>query len=104
MKQPTNAAISLAGEPTLYRKIDELIGEFNRRKFSTFLVSNGQCVDRLRNLENEPYQLYLSLDEPNKKIYNSVCNPQIIDGWNNLNESLETLSSFSSRTCKNNMC
>ena len=40
----------------------------------------------------------------NKKIYNSLCNPQIIDGWNNLNESLETLSSFSSRTCKNNMC
>ena len=104
MKQPTNAAISLAGEPTLYPKIDELIGEFDRRKFSTFLVSNGQCVDRLRNLENEPYQLYLSLDAPNKKIYNSLCNPQIIDGWNNLNESLETLSSFSSRTCIRTTC
>ena len=29
MKNPNNAAISLAGEPTLYPKIDELIGEFN---------------------------------------------------------------------------
>ena len=104
MKSPTNAAISLAGEPTLYPKISELIAEFKRRKFTTFLVSNGQCVDRLKNLECEPYQLYLSLDAPSKKIYNSVCNPQINEGWNNLNESLETLNSFSSRTCIRTTC
>ena len=29
-KTPTNAAISLAGEPMLYPEIDELIAEFNR--------------------------------------------------------------------------
>ena len=84
MKNPNNAAISLAGEPTLYPKIDELIGEFNRRDFTTFVVSNGQCVERLRNLENDPYR--------------------INDAWNNLNESLETLSSFDSRTCIRNTC
>ena len=33
LKKPTNAAISLAGEPTLYPKIDELIGEFNPRPY-----------------------------------------------------------------------
>ena len=104
IKNPNNAAISLAGEPTLYPKIDELIGEFNSRGFTTFVVSNGQCVDRLRNLENDPYQLYLSLDAPSSKIYNDLCRPKINDAWSNLNESLETLSSFNSRTCIRNTC
>ncbi len=104
LKNPTNAAISLAGEPTLYPKIDELIGEFNRRNFTTFVVSNGQCVDRLRNLENDPYQLYLSLDAHSKEIYVDLCRPQVDNAWDNLNESLETLSSFKSRTCIRNTC
>lgn len=103
-KTPTNAAISLAGEPMLYPKIDELIAEFNRRNFTTFIVSNGQCVDKLKNLENEPYQLYLSLDAPTKKIYNDVCQPQISEGWDNLNQSLDTLASFNSRTCIRTTC
>lgn len=103
-KIPTNAAISLAGEPMLYPEIDELIAEFNRRNFTTFVVSNGQCVDKLKNLENEPYQLYLSLDAPTKKIYNDVCQPQISEGWDNLNQSLDTLASFNSRTCIRTTC
>lgn len=103
-KTPTNAAISLAGEPMLYPEIDELIAEFNSRNFTTFVVSNGQCVDKLKNLENEPYQLYLSLDAPTKKIYNEVCQPQISEGWDNLNQSLDTLSSFNSRTCIRTTC
>ena len=104
IKYPNNAAISLAGEPTLYPKIDELIGEFNRRDFTTFVVSNGQCHERLRNLDNDPYQLYLSLDAPSSRIFNEVCRPRINDAWSNLNESLETLSSFKSRTCIRNTC
>lgn len=103
-KTPTNAAISLAGEPMLYPEIDELIAEFNRRNFTTFVVSNGQCVDKLKNLENEPYQMYLSLDAPTKKIYNDVCQPQISEGWDNLNQSLDTLASFNSRTCIRTTC
>lgn len=103
-KTPTNAAISLAGEPMLYPEIDELIAEFNRHNFTTFVVSNGQCVDKLKNLENEPYQLYLSLDAPTKKIYNDVCQPQISEGWDNLNQSLNTLASFNSRTCIRTTC
>ena len=103
-KTPTNAAISLAVEPMLYPEIDELIAEFNRRNFTTFVVSNGQCVDKLKNLENEPYQLYLSLDAPTKKIYNDVCQPQISEGWDNLNQSLDTLASFNSRTCIRTTC
>lgn len=103
-KTPNNAAISLAGEPILYPKINELIEEFNRRNFTTFIVSNGQCVDKLKNLESDPYQLYLSLDAPTEELYNKVCKPKISGGWNNLNESLETLSTFNSRTCIRTTC
>ena len=98
LKQPNNAAISLAGEPTLYPDIDELIGEFNHRNFSTFLVSNGQYYQKLSSLENEPRQTYLSLDAPNSIVYNDLCNPQINEGWDNLNKSLDILNSFSNNT------
>ena len=98
LKHPNNAAISLAGEPTLYPDIDELIGEFNHRNFSTFLVSNGQYYQKLSSLENEPRQTYLSLDAPNSIVYNDLCNPQINEGWNNLNKSLDILNSFSNNT------
>ena len=97
-KKPTNAAISLAGEPTLYPEIDELIAEFHRQDFTTFLVTNGMNWEKLGNLENEPTQLYVSLDAPNEKVYKSLCNPQINDAWNNLNKTLELMNSFDSRT------
>ena len=97
-KKPTNAAISLAGEPTLYPEIDELIAEFHRQDFTTFLVSNGMYWEKLGNLENEPTQLYVSLDAPNEKVYKELCNPQINDAWSKLNKTLELMNSFDSRT------
>ena len=103
-KKPNNAAISLAGEPMLYPDIDGLIGEFNAQDFTTFLVSNGLMYEKLANLENEPTQLYLSLDAPNKKTYTELCNPQINDPWEKINKSLETLNSFDSRTCIRTTC
>ncbi len=103
-KRPTNAAISLAGEPTLYPEIDELIGEFNRQNFTTFLVTNGMYVEKLESLENDPYQLYVSLDAPDEKTYKEVCNPQINDGWDRLNKTLELMSSFDSRTAVRTTC
>jgi tRNA wybutosine-synthesizing protein 1 len=97
-KKPTNAAISLAGEPTLYPEIDELLAEFHRQDFTTFLVSNGMYWEKLGSLENEPTQLYVSLDAPNEKVYKELCNPQINDAWSNLNKTLELMNSFDSRT------
>ncbi|KYC54354.1 MAG: S-adenosyl-L-methionine-dependent tRNA 4-demethylwyosine synthase [Candidatus Methanofastidiosum methylothiophilum] len=44
-ENPTNVAISLAGEPTLYPDLSGLIEEFRKRKFSTFLVTNGTTPD-----------------------------------------------------------
>ncbi|MGZ7070039.1 MAG: radical SAM protein, partial [Methanobacterium sp.] len=96
-QDPNNAAISLAGEPMIYPQIDGLMEEFHRRDFTTFLVTNGMTPKRLENLQEEPTQLYISLDAPNKKIFGKLCNPQIENGWKNLNKSLDLLSSFNCR-------
>src|SRR5438034_10229051 len=41
---PTNVAISLTGEPTLYRRIGEMIDELKRRYMLSFIVSKGNVV------------------------------------------------------------
>jgi tRNA wybutosine-synthesizing protein 1 len=103
-QEPKNAAISLAGEPMLYPRINDLITEFSRRDFTTFLVTNGMTPSKLENLEKEPTQLYISLDAPNQEIYNDVCQPQISGGWERLNKSLDLMSSFDCRTVIRTTC
>ena len=97
-KDPNNAAISLAGEPMLYPLINDLLTEFKKQSFTTFLVSNGMTPSRLENLNTEPTQLYLSLDTPSEKIYQELCQPQLKKGWEQLNKSLDLLTSFNCRT------
>ena len=96
-QDPNQVAISLSGEPTIYSKIGELIGEFNKRKFTTFLVTNGTLPERLEKLENLPTQLYLSLDAPNEKIYNRICNPILSENWKKINDTLGIFPSLETR-------
>jgi len=91
---PKHAAISLDGEPTLYPKLSELIQEFHKKNFTTFLVTNGTKPEVLKNLSEEPTQLYLSIYAPNKKVFMNLCKPVNINFWDKINESLELLSSF----------
>lgn len=93
---PNHCAISLAGEPTLYPKINSLIEECRRRGMTSFLVSNGQHPEVLEKME-EPTQLYISLVAPDPEAYKKVCRPVLSDGWDRLMQSLEILSSFSCR-------
>jgi tRNA wybutosine-synthesizing protein 1 len=72
---PKHAAISLAGEPTLYPEIGELIQTFHRRGFTTFLVSNGTNPSVISKLSTEPTQLYISLCAPDKQTFKRVCRP-----------------------------
>ncbi|MDI6883844.1 MAG: 4-demethylwyosine synthase TYW1 [Hadesarchaea archaeon] len=95
-QDPTLCAISLAGEPTLYPKLSELIAECHRRGMAAFLVTNGQHPERLREIV-EPTQLYISVVAPDEKTYLEVCRPQVSDGWKRLNESLELMPSFKCR-------
>ncbi len=97
-QNPNNAAISLAGEPLIYPAIDELLEEYDKRNFTTFLVSNGLSPEKLENMNREPTQLYLSLDAPNRDVYKTICNPQVNGGWEKLNQSLKLLSNFKCRS------
>jgi len=91
---PKHAAISLAGEPTLYPHLDGLIKGFHRRGLTTFLVSNGTVPETLSSLSEEPTQLYISVSAFDKKTFTKVCRPHVPDAWKKLNETLELLPSF----------
>jgi tRNA wybutosine-synthesizing protein 1 len=92
--KPRHAAISLTGEPTLYKPLEELIQAFHKRGFTTFLVSNGTLPSALARLSEEPTQLYISVCAPDKETYKQICRPQIPNAWERLNETLELLPSF----------
>ena len=91
---PRHAAISLTGEPTLYKPISELIQAFHRREFTTFLVSNGTVPSAIARLSEEPTQLYVSACAPDEEVFKHVCRPQIPKAWEKLNETLVLLPSF----------
>jgi len=92
--EPRHAAISLAGEPTLYPFLGGLISEYHRRGFTTFLVTNGTNPHVLAELEEEPTQLYVSLYATNKKMLARLCRPRVSKAWERINEALRLIPSF----------
>jgi tRNA wybutosine-synthesizing protein 1 len=95
-QEPKHCAISLAGEPTLYPKINELIEECDRRGMTSFLVTNGTHPEVLEKLV-EPTQLYISVVAPDSGTYKEICQPHSENGWMRMNRSLELMPSFKCR-------
>ena len=95
---PKHVAISLIGEPTLYPRLGELIEEYHKRGFTTFLVTNGTMPEVLENLDPLPTQLYVTLAAPNEEIYRKLLVPLIRNGWERLRRTLELLPSLDTRT------
>lgn len=95
--RPTHAAISLSGEPTLYPRIGELVGEFKRRGFTTFIVTNGTLPEVLEKMEVLPSQLYVTLPAPREDIFARVNRPILPDAWKRLLRTLELLPSLNTR-------
>src|SRR3989344_2479137 len=96
-QEPKHFAISLAGEPTFYTYLGELIKELHKRGKSTFLVTNGLMPKRLEELKEqgiEPTQLYISLDAPTEELYNGVDKPAFKDAWTRLNRTLGLVKDF----------
>lgn len=89
---PTNVAISLAGEPTLYPALSDLITEYKKRGMTTFLVTNGTSPEVLETLEL-PWNLYLTLAAPTESIYKKLCHPQI-NGWEKILKSVHLFSAL----------
>ncbi len=94
--QPKHFAISLAGEPTIYPKISELIKELKKRKITSFLVTNGMLPKVLAKIE-PPTQLYVSLDAPNEQIYKKIDRP-VTGSWKKLMKTLELLPKLNKKT------
>jgi len=77
---PKHVALSLAGEPTLYPYMIELLELLKEKGLTTFLVSNG------------------TNPAPDKKEYIRTCKPLIKDGWEKINESLGLIAKIPTRT------
>ncbi|WP_319379071.1 4-demethylwyosine synthase TYW1 [uncultured Methanocorpusculum sp.] len=89
---PTQYALSLSGEPTLYSKLPELIDLLREDpKNSVFVVSNGTMPSVIRRIK--PTQLYLSLDAADESSYETICRPIGAPGtmWRNIQTSLSLL-------------
>ncbi len=98
---PNQVAISLTGEPTLYRRLGEMIEEFKRRDMTTFLVTNGTTPAALRRLHEEgrlPTQLYVTVAAPNERIYRELMAPKSDNEFRKLQETLAMLPSLPTRT------
>ena len=54
-------------------------------------ISNGTTPEVLSSMSAYPDNLYITLPASTKDTYEHVCNPQISNGWEKLNESLELL-------------
>jgi len=96
-QNPTQVAISLAGEPTIYPKLSELIAEFHKRRMTTFLVTNGTLPENIEKLNPLPTQLYVTLAAPDKETCLNLCHPNLPDAWERLMRTLELLPKLNTR-------
>jgi len=98
---PSHAAISLEGEPTLYPYIGELVSEFRKRRFTTFIVSNGTNPNAIQNMSdnnNLPTILYITLPTPDYNSYIKIFRPRLKDNWDNIKKTLNLLRDLKCRT------
>jgi len=96
-KDIKHVALSLTGEPITYPKMNELIDGFHSRGISTFLVTNAQYPEAIKNLKPIT-QLYISLDASSKAMLKEVDRPLFRDYWERLNKSLEYMAEKKGRT------
>ncbi len=99
-QNPQQFAISLSGEPTLYPKLGELIKGLRKQNKTSFLVTNGLCPNKLLELQKQnalPTQLYLSLNAPNKKLYDKIHRSSEKNAWKKFNQSLKLFPKLKTR-------
>ncbi len=96
-KEVRHVALSLTGEPITYPKMNELIEKFHQQHISTFLVTNSQYPEHIKNLKPIT-QLYCSVDAPTKELLKSIDLPLFPDYWERMIQSLQYLSEKKQRT------
>lgn len=99
-QEPMQFAISLTGEPTLYPKIGELVSELRKRGKTSFIVTNGlqpSVLKKLNKEKNLPTQLYVSLNTPDKQLYEKWHRSSDKNAWKKFNETLELFPKLKTR-------
>jgi tRNA wybutosine-synthesizing protein 1 len=96
-------AISLSGEPTLYKQLPKLISLIKKRKGTetVFLVTNGQNPEmlwKLKETKSLPTQLYVSMEAPNEKLFKRITSNKEKNGWKKYLKTLAILSLLNTRT------
>lgn len=92
-----HCALSLVGEPIMYPRINELLTHLHKRNISTFLVTNAQMPDAIRNL-CPVTQLYVSIDAATPAELKAVDRPLFKDFWERFLDSLRALEERKQRT------
>lgn len=86
-----HCALSLVGEPIMYPQINKLIDLLHSKDISTFLVTNAQFPDAIKNLQPVT-QLYVSVDASNEQSLKKIDRPLFKDFWQRFIDSLKALS------------
>lgn len=94
---PQHCALSLVGEPIMYPKINKFIDLLHDKGISTFMVTNAQFPDAIRDL-SPVTQLYVSVDASTKDSLKKIDRPLFRDFWDRFLESLDALSAKNQRT------
>ncbi|XP_061460947.1 S-adenosyl-L-methionine-dependent tRNA 4-demethylwyosine synthase TYW1-like [Rhineura floridana] len=95
--EPKHCALSLVGEPIMYPEINQFLKLLHRRHISTFLVTNAQFPEEIRNLEPVT-QLYVSVDAGTKDSLKKIDRPLFKDFWQRFLDSLQALAEKQQRT------
>ncbi len=95
---PKHVAISLNGEPTLYTRLSEYMDLCHKHGMTTMLVTNGTLPKVLEKLDTLPTQLYVSVDAPNKEVFDDICRPKWNSAaWERFDETIDLLPSLDTR-------
>ena len=92
-----HCALSLVGEPIMYPRINEFLGDLHRRNISTYLVTNGQHPKAIETLIPIT-QLYVSVDASTPESLEAIDRPLFNDAWDRLRYSLKCLKDKGQRT------
>lgn len=92
-----HCALSLVGEPIMYPEISSFVRLLHEHGISTFLVTNAQFPEALRNM-SPVTQLYVSVDASTKSSLRKIDRPLFKDFWERFIDSLKALSEKGQRT------
>ncbi len=95
-KTPMLYTMSLCGEPTIYPRLGEMFKEIRKRGAVSFLVTNGQNPEVIKNFKQEelPTQITISTNASNKELFNKWHNSCNKDAWERFQKTLEVVNSL----------